>query len=99
MALLHLCLEVERSMGRQREIKNGPRLIDLDVLVVGGARMDADGLTLPHPGIASRRSVLEPWADVAPELVVPGLEAPLEALRSEAKRLTEQQVRNFLELY
>lgn len=96
-ALLARCLDAERAMGRQRERKNGPRLIDLDVLLVGDLRQDRDGLTVPHPGIASRRSVLEPWADLAPELVVPGLVRSMERLRLNAKRMTEQKVRKFFE--
>jgi 2-amino-4-hydroxy-6-hydroxymethyldihydropteridine diphosphokinase len=94
-ALLAVCLEVEQAMGRLRHRKNGPRLIDLDVLVVGGLQRGGRGLTVPHPGIANRRSVLEPWADVAPDLLVPGLAATLGELRAEARHLTEQQVREF----
>ncbi len=92
-ALLDQCLEVERLLGRHREIKNGPRVIDLDVLLVGAHELDEPGLRVPHPGVAGRRSVLEPWAALAPDLLVPGLDAPLAVLCSRAVSLPAQQTR------
>jgi len=94
-ALLALCLGTEQAMGRRRGRKNGPRVIDLDVLLVGERVQEGAGLTVPHPGIGGRRSVLEPWADLAPDLLVPGLDRSLAELREEAGCLTEQQVRRF----
>jgi 2-amino-4-hydroxy-6-hydroxymethyldihydropteridine diphosphokinase len=94
-ALLERCLAIERDLGRVRYERNGPRIIDLDVLVWGPELFCGPGLTVPHPGIASRRSVLEPWADLSPELVVPGLGLPLETLRSQAQLLAGQHVRPF----
>jgi len=94
-SLLQRCLEIEQALGRVREERNGPRIIDLDVLVVGPEPFCVPGLTVPHPGIALRRSVLEPWADLSPELLVPGLGVPLEVLRSQARGLAGQQVRVF----
>lgn len=91
--LLALCLETERALGRVRVEKNGPRTVDVDVLLAGPGRLDEPGLTVPHPGIATRRSVLEPWAPVAPDLVVPGLAATLEELRVAAAGLPGQGVR------
>lgn len=92
-ALLERCLAIERLLGRHREVKNGPRVIDLDVLLVGEAVLDIPGLQVPHPGIAGRRSVLEPWAAAAPDLVVPGLDAPLAILRARADALPAQETR------
>ena len=81
-------------MGRVRRERNGPRLIDLDVLVCGTEVVREHDLSVPHPGIANRRSVLEPWADVAPELVVPGMTSTLSELRAAAAReLTDQALR------
>ena len=51
----------------------GPRTIDLDLLLYGDEVIDEDGLTVPHPRLHERRFVLEPLAELAPELVVPGL--------------------------
>mgnify|MGYP002633703387 CR=1 FL=1 len=91
--LLERCLAIERDLGRVRALRNGPRAIDLDVLIAGCSRVTDSDLQVPHPGIASRRSVLEPWAAVAPELVVPGLGRTLEELRREAAGLPRQAVR------
>ena len=92
-ALLERCLDVERALGRHRELKNGPRVIDLDVLLVSGLELDEPGLRVPHPGIAGRRSVLEPWAALSPELLVPGLDAPLAVLGGGAESLPAQETR------
>lgn len=91
--LLALCLETEHRLGRVRSVKNGPRVLDVDVLVLGQQRIDEDGLLVPHPGIASRRSVLEPWSLVAPGLVVPTLGETVAALAERARGLPGQGVR------
>ena len=71
--LLDRLLEVERSLGRTREgPRFGPRTIDLDLLVYGDLELDEPGLTVPHPRLHERRFVLEPLAELAPDLVVPG---------------------------
>jgi 2-amino-4-hydroxy-6-hydroxymethyldihydropteridine diphosphokinase len=72
-ALMDALLAIERGMGRVRTQKWGPRLIDLDLLHVDGVCCATEMLTLPHPGIAQRNFVLVPWADIAPQAVVPGL--------------------------
>jgi 2-amino-4-hydroxy-6-hydroxymethyldihydropteridine diphosphokinase len=72
-ALLDRLLEVERSLGRTRDgPRFGPRTIDLDLLVYGDLELDEPGLTIPHPRLHERRFALEPLAELAPELVVPG---------------------------
>ncbi len=78
--LLDVMLAVERELGRTRAgPRYGPRTIDLDLLLYGGEIVDEPGLTVPHPHLHERRFALEPLADLAPDLVVPGL-GPLEAL-------------------
>lgn len=73
---------LERKLGREPPRERwGPRLIDLDLLVVGRETRATDSLTLPHPGIAERDFVLYPLADVAPDLEIPGL-ARVAQLRS-----------------
>jgi len=71
--LLGACLEIEEAMGRRRSVANGPRIIDLDVLLYGELVLDEAGLTLPHPRLHLRRFVLAPLADIAPDLVHPKL--------------------------
>jgi 2-amino-4-hydroxy-6-hydroxymethyldihydropteridine diphosphokinase len=68
-ALRALELELGREPSRERW---GPRLIDLDLLVVGRETRASAALTLPHPGIAQRDFVLYPLAEIAPDLEVPG---------------------------
>jgi 2-amino-4-hydroxy-6-hydroxymethyldihydropteridine diphosphokinase len=72
-ALLEACLATEREMGRVRTERNGPRTIDVDVLVYGDLRRDQPGLALPHPRMHERRFVLAPLAEIAPGLVHPVL--------------------------
>ena len=73
--LMRELLGVERAMGREREgaIANGPRVIDLDLLLYGDVVMLTEELTLPHPEMQARRFVLEPLAEIAPEWVHPVL--------------------------
>jgi 2-amino-4-hydroxy-6-hydroxymethyldihydropteridine diphosphokinase len=80
--LLQALLGVEAALGRTREgPRGGPRTIDLDLLLYGEAQLEAPGLTVPHPRLAERRFVLEPLAELAPGLKVPG-KGTLEALLS-----------------
>lgn len=77
LALLEALLEIERSMGRDRNtlspapIAKGPRIIDTDLLLVDELILDTPTLTLPHPEMHRRRFVLEPLAEIAPALVHP----------------------------
>jgi 2-amino-4-hydroxy-6-hydroxymethyldihydropteridine diphosphokinase len=73
-ALLERLLAVEQRLGRVRTGERfGPRTIDLDLLVYADEVVDEQGLRVPHPRLAERRFVLEPLAELDPELVVPGL--------------------------
>jgi len=64
--LLETCLRIERSMGRTREIRWGPRTIDLDLLLYGDVELSSPELELPHPRIAERLFVLIPLLEVLP---------------------------------
>ena len=72
--LLERLLAVELRFGRSREDvpPQGPRTIDLDLLLYGDAEIDEPGLRVPHPRLHERRFVLEPLADLDPALEVPG---------------------------
>ena len=72
-ALLELLLGIERSLGRVRAERWGPRSVDLDLLVYGDETVDEPGLRVPHPRLRERRFALEPLAELDPDLVVPGL--------------------------
>ena len=71
-ALLERLLDIEQRLGRVRRERFGPRTIDLDLLVYGDEIVDEPGLTLPHPRLHERRFALEPLAELAPGLVLPG---------------------------
>src|SRR2546423_3985866 len=64
-------LRIEFALGRTREVKDGPRTIDLDLLVYGEVISDTEFLRLPHPCLHERRFVLEPLVEIAPRLVHP----------------------------
>jgi 2-amino-4-hydroxy-6-hydroxymethyldihydropteridine diphosphokinase len=71
--LIDRLLVVEQLFGRVRVPgEHDPRTLDLDLLLHGGEVVDEPGLTLPHPRLHERRFVLEPLAELAPGLVVPG---------------------------
>jgi len=72
-SLLQYLQAIERSQGRVRGERWGPRVLDLDLLVFGDAKIDQSTLTVPHPGIAGRNFVLLPLQEIAPELIIPGL--------------------------
>jgi 2-amino-4-hydroxy-6-hydroxymethyldihydropteridine diphosphokinase len=73
-ALLDLLLGVERRLGRDREgvPAQGPRTLDLDLLLYESAEIDEPGLRIPHPRLHERPFVLEPLAELDPALEVPG---------------------------
>jgi dihydropteroate synthase/2-amino-4-hydroxy-6-hydroxymethyldihydropteridine diphosphokinase len=81
--LLDFLKSLEAELGRQPNFRNGPRLIDLDILLYADQVVETEGLVIPHPGMASRAFVLAPLADLAPGLVHP-------LLKKTARELLEQ---------
>ncbi len=73
--LLHALFAIERAHGRDRsrEQRWGPRTLDLDVLIYGDEIITLDGLSVPHPRMAERRFVLAPLAEIAPDVMIPGI--------------------------
>ena len=63
LSMLGACMGIEASMGRVRAEKNGPRVIDLDLILFGGVRSDTFELTLPHPRALERAFVMMPLLD------------------------------------
>ncbi len=70
--LLTECLAAEKSLNRVRDVRWGPRTIDLDVLIYSGERIDTAELQVPHPRMQERGFVLLPMADIAPNLMLKG---------------------------
>jgi 2-amino-4-hydroxy-6-hydroxymethyldihydropteridine diphosphokinase len=70
-ALLDALLDIEARFGRVRRERNGPRTLDLDLLLYDNIELDLPRLTLPHPRLHLRAFVLLPLAEVAPDLAIP----------------------------
>ncbi len=83
--LMEQLLQVEQSLGRIRDLANGPRIIDLDLLLYGNEIYGTQLLTLPHPRLQHRRFVLEPLAELCPSLVHPVLHQNIDALLRETE--------------
>ncbi|MFQ5749030.1 MAG: 2-amino-4-hydroxy-6-hydroxymethyldihydropteridine diphosphokinase [Planctomycetota bacterium] len=79
--LLHRLQQLEWRRGRRRGVVNGPRTLDLDLLLFGCAVLADEELTLPHPRLEERAFVLEPLAEIASTLRLPSGRTPGESLR------------------
>jgi 2-amino-4-hydroxy-6-hydroxymethyldihydropteridine diphosphokinase len=79
--LLKAILDIERAMGRVRTKNKGPRNIDIDILLFGSSIVEIQGLTIPHPALHQRRFVLEPLAEIAPEVRHPVFKKTVRELR------------------
>lgn len=81
-ALLDALMRIEKEFGRERAnaVPNGPRTLDLDILLFGDRVIDEPGLRIPHPRLAERAFVLTPLNEVAPEIVDPRSEATIAEL-------------------
>lgn len=69
--LLKSILQIEEDLGRKREEKYGPRIIDIDILFFNEDVIDIDGLKIPHPQLQNRKFVLAPLNEIAPQKVHP----------------------------
>jgi len=79
--LLTSVLDLEQQMGRRRIQKNGPRTIDIDILLFGTSIIETQNLIVPHPRLRERRFVLEPLAEIAPEVRHPVFKQTIRELR------------------
>jgi len=71
LELLSILQEIEKSLGRTREVKWGPRTLDLDILSFRNEITHSEILQIPHPLLQERAFVLLPWREIAPEYIVP----------------------------
>ncbi len=78
--LLDILLKIEKELGRVRDARWGPRIIDLDILLYDDLVMDEEGLVIPHPYLHERRFVLVPLAEIAPGLIHPRLKKSMSEL-------------------
>ncbi len=77
MQLLARIQSVEKQLGRKRIVAKGPRTIDIDILLFGGFIIETPALQIPHPRMGQRRFVLEPLAEIAPDLGHPTTRRPI----------------------
>lgn len=78
--LLVLLQKIEKMLGRERTVKNGPRTVDLDILFYGNEIIEEPGLQVPHPKLHERTFVLRPLADLAPHVRHPILQKSVQSL-------------------
>ena len=82
-AWLSTLLGIEEKMGRRREVKYGPRIIDIDILFFNNSIIHLPQLTIPHPEIQNRRFALAPLEEIAPSLTHPVLHKTIHELLAE----------------
>ncbi|MDD2201604.1 MAG: 2-amino-4-hydroxy-6-hydroxymethyldihydropteridine diphosphokinase [Firmicutes bacterium] len=70
--ILRLARSVEDVLGRERSVRWGPRIIDVDILMVDGLTVETEELVIPHPRMWERAFVLIPLMDLAPDMITPG---------------------------
>jgi 2-amino-4-hydroxy-6-hydroxymethyldihydropteridine diphosphokinase len=93
-ALLDACKAVERAVGRAAGgPRHGPRVIDVDLLLLGDREYSSERLTLPHAEVSSRRFVLVPLLELCPDLTLPGGAVLAEALAGLDRSPPTQAVR------
>ncbi len=91
--LMQYCLNIEKEMGRRRQEKYEPRIIDIDIIFYNSEIMDTELLTIPHPHMHSRRFVLMPLSEIAPAYVHPIFKKNINSLlkttvdKSEVKKI------------
>lgn len=90
--VLQALLEVERSLGRVRQERYGPRTIDLDLLMYGSQVIKEPGLEIPHPRMHERSFVLVPLAEIAPNVVHPELRCSIQEIKKQLAQAADQPV-------
>jgi len=81
--LLQTILKIEEELGRKRQIKYGPRIIDIDILFFNDEIIDISGLKIPHPQMHNRRFVLVPLNEISPQKLHPAFHKTISQLLAE----------------
>jgi 2-amino-4-hydroxy-6-hydroxymethyldihydropteridine diphosphokinase len=69
--LMRVCLDIESGRSRTRGVPNGPRTLDIDIILFDDRLINSEFVTIPHPRYTGRRFVLEPLAEIAPDVIDP----------------------------
>lgn len=93
MDLLLFCQQIEKELGRKRDIRFGPRTIDLDILTFNHENSTVERLIIPHPRMHERAFVLIPLAEIAPGFIIPVREKSVEAYLKELPESDKADVR------
>jgi 2-amino-4-hydroxy-6-hydroxymethyldihydropteridine diphosphokinase len=97
--LLHALKAIERQMGRAERVRNGPRVIDLDILLYGNQVIEEDGLVIPHPRMHERLFVLQPLREIAPKLAHPVMGKTMEELAASLPNAERVEIEEPLSLF
>ena len=92
LQLLHRTAKIEAQLGRRRLAPQGPRTIDIDILLYGNSIVTTPALEIPHPRFRARRFVLAPLADLAPELRDPVTRKTVRELLGELRGQTVRKI-------
>ncbi|HEX6593233.1 MAG TPA: 2-amino-4-hydroxy-6-hydroxymethyldihydropteridine diphosphokinase [Bacillota bacterium] len=90
--LLNMCQSIEQQLGRKREIRFGPRTIDLDILLYNEENIQTERLIVPHPRMAERAFVLVPLVEIADHLTFPGTEITIQHLLDNLSRNEKKDI-------
>lgn len=80
LRLLRMAKDIEKKMGRKKTFRNGPRVIDIDILLYNDRIIKTKELIIPHPAMHRRWFVLKPLAEIAPQVIHPKLRRPIKDL-------------------
>ena len=95
--LLQTVQRIELDLGRERHHKWAARTLDIDILLFGGQQLESEDLTVPHPLLSQRLFVLCPLAELAPEMVVPGLGRVDVLLQKQLQYEKKENIKNKIE--
>jgi len=83
--LLWQCKRIENQIGRRASVRWGPRKLDIDILCYGSEKIVTKNIIIPHPEMLKRNFVLIPFAEIAEDFIIPGVEVPVKKAVQDCK--------------